>query len=167
MNILYSSSMYSGHLFLISSASFRSIPFLSFIVPVFAWNVPFVSLIFLKRTLVYSILLFSSISLHWSWRKAFLSLLVIRWNSAFKWVYLSLSPLSLTSLFTAICKDSSGKHFAFSYFFSLGWRLILPHCDQKRCLKWFQFFFNLPRLELWPSMWSILENALCALEKKV
>ena len=36
--ILYSSSVYSCHLFLISSASVRSIPFLSFIVPIFAWN---------------------------------------------------------------------------------------------------------------------------------
>ena len=37
------SSVYSCHLFLISSASVTSIPFLSFIVPVFAWNVPFSS----------------------------------------------------------------------------------------------------------------------------
>ena len=34
----------------------------------------FVSLIFLKRSLVFPILLFSSISLHWSLRKVFLSL---------------------------------------------------------------------------------------------
>ena len=79
---LYSSSMYSYHLFLISSASVRSIPFLSFIEPIFAWNVPLVSLVFLKRSLVFPIQLFSSISLHWSLRKAFLSLLAILWNSA-------------------------------------------------------------------------------------
>ena len=36
---LYSYSVYSCHFFLISSASVRSIPFLSFIVPIFAWNV--------------------------------------------------------------------------------------------------------------------------------
>ena len=42
-----------------------------------AWNVPLVSLIFLKRYPVFPILLFSSISLHWSLRKAFLSLLAI------------------------------------------------------------------------------------------
>ena len=51
-SFLYSSSLYSCHLFLISSASVRSIPFLSFIEPIFAWNVPLVSLIFLKRSLV-------------------------------------------------------------------------------------------------------------------
>ena len=39
--------MYSCHLFLISAASVRSLPFLSFIEPIFAWNVPLVSLIFL------------------------------------------------------------------------------------------------------------------------
>ena len=50
---LYSSSVYSCHLFLISFASVRSIPFLSLIVPIFAWNFPWVSLIFLKRSLVF------------------------------------------------------------------------------------------------------------------
>ena len=59
---LCGSSVYSYHLLLIPSASVRSIPFLSFIVPIFAWNVPLVSLIFLKRSLVFPILLFSSIS---------------------------------------------------------------------------------------------------------
>ena len=79
--------------------------FLSFIVPIFAWNVPLVSLIFLKRSLVFPILLFSSISLHWSLKKTFLSLLAILWNSAFRCFYLSFSPLLFTSLlFTAICK---------------------------------------------------------------
>ena len=67
-------------------------------VSIFAWNVPLVSLIFLKRSLVFPILLFPSISLHWSLKKTFLSLLAILWNSAFSWVYLSLSPLPFTSL---------------------------------------------------------------------
>jgi len=122
---LYCSFVYSCHLFLISSASVRSIPFLSFIVPIFAWNVPLVSLIFLKRSLDFPILLFSSISLHWSLRKAFLSLLAILWNSAFKCIYLSFSPLPFASLlFTAICKPSSDDYFAFLNFFFLGMVLI-------------------------------------------
>ena len=87
----YSSSAYSCHGFLISSASVRSIPFWSFIETIFAWNVSLVSLIFLKRSLVSPILLFSSISLHWLLEKAFLSLLAILWNPAFKWEYLSFS----------------------------------------------------------------------------
>ena len=112
--------VYSCQLFLVSSASVRSLSFLSFIVPIFAWNVPLVSLIFLKRSLVFPILLFSSTSLHWSLRKAFLSLLAILWNSAFKWEYLYFSPLLLASLrFTAICKAPSDNHFAFLHFFSM------------------------------------------------
>ena len=142
-SFLYSSSVYSCHLFLISSAYVRSIPFLSFIVPIFAWNVPLVSLIFLRRSLVFPILFLPTISLHWSLKKVFLSLLgrEIRtlfgervgtlhstlWNSAFKWVYLSSSPLPLASLlFSAICKAASDSHFAFSIFLFLGDGL--DHC---------------------------------------
>ena len=122
---LYSSSVYSCHLFLISSASVRSIPILSFIVPIFAWNIHLVSLILLKRSLVFPILLLISISLLWSPRKAFLSLLTILWNSAFKWVYLSFSPFLFTSLFSVICKASSENHFAFFHFFFL-WMVLIP-----------------------------------------
>ena len=130
---LYSSSVYSCHLFLISSASVKYIPFLSFIEPIFAWNVSLVSLIFLKRSLVFPILLFSSISLHWSLRKAFLSLLAILWNFAFKWVYLSFSPLLFASLlFTAICKANWDSHFAFFYFFFLGMVLLPVSCIMSR-----------------------------------
>ena len=50
---LYRSSVYSCHLFLISSFSVRPRSFLSFIEPIFAWNVSLVSLIFLKRSLVF------------------------------------------------------------------------------------------------------------------
>ena len=86
-------------------------------MPIFAWNVHLVSLIFLTRSLVFPILLFFSISLHWSLRKAFLSLLVILWDSAFKLIYLSFFPLLFTSLlFTAICKASSDSHFAVLHF---------------------------------------------------
>ena len=57
-SFLYSSSVYSCHLFLISSAYLKSIPFLSFIEPIFALNIPLVCLIFLKKSLVFPILLF-------------------------------------------------------------------------------------------------------------
>ena len=117
-SFLYSSSVYSCHLFLISSASVRSISFLSFTVPIFAWDVPLVSLIFLKTSLVFPILLFPSISLHWSLMKAFQSLILL--NSAFRWVSFLLS-FALASLpFSAICKASSDNHFAFLNFFFLG-----------------------------------------------
>ena len=130
---MHSSYVYSCHLFLISSASVRSISILSFIVPIFAWNIHLVSLIFLKRSLVFPILLFSSVYLHWSLRKAFLSLHAILWNSAFKWVYLSFSPLPFASLlFIAICKASSDSHFVFLHYFFLGMVLITASCTMSR-----------------------------------
>ena len=126
--IVHSSSVYSCD-FLLFSASVRSIPFLAFIVHVFARNVPLVSLIFLKRCLVFSILLFSSISLHCSLRNPFLSLLAVLWNSEFRWEYLSFSPLHFASLlFSAICKASSDNHFDFLHFFFLGMVLIPAFC---------------------------------------
>ena len=127
----HSSSLYSCHFFLISSV--RSRPFLSFIMPVFAWNFPLVSLIFFKISLVFPLLLFSSISLHWSLRKSFLALLAILWNSAFKREYLSFSPLPLASLlFSAICKASSDSHFAFLHLFSMGMVLIPISCTMSQ-----------------------------------
>ena len=63
------------NIFLISSVFVRYIPFLSFIVLIFAWKFPLVSLIFWMRSLVFPILLFSSISLYWLLRFSYLSLL--------------------------------------------------------------------------------------------
>ena len=126
-SFLYSSSVYSYHLFLISSASVRSLPFLSFIVPIFAWNIPLVSLIFLKRSLVFPILLFSSISLHWLLRKAFLSLLAILWHSAFKWDYLSFPPsLSVSLLSQLFVRPPQTAILLFSISFPWGWSWSLP-----------------------------------------
>ena len=99
------SSLYYCHLFLIF------LSFLSFIMPIFAWNVPLVSLIFMKRPLVFSVLLFLPIYLHWSFRKAFLSLLSILWKSEVRWIYLSLSPLPFTFLFS---KSSHPERIVFS-----------------------------------------------------
>ena len=111
-----------------SSASVRSIQFLSFIVPIFAWKIPLVSLIFLNRSLVFSILLFSSISFHDHWgSRSYLSLLFFG-TFSFKWVYLSFSPLPFTSLlFIAICKASSDNHFTFLHFFLLGWLIPVSY----------------------------------------
>ena len=81
---------------------------------------------FLEEISSLSILLFSSISLHWSLKKTFLALLDIICNAAFKWVYLSFSPLPFTSLlFTAICKASSDNHFASLHFF-LSRMVLIP-----------------------------------------
>ena len=81
-------------------------------------------------SLAFPILLFSSISLHRSPRKAFLSLLAIHWNS-FKWCIFPLL-LCLSLLFSAICKASSDNHFAFFHFFFLGSVLITASCTMSQ-----------------------------------
>ena len=107
-SFLYSSSLYSCHLFLISSASIRSNTTSVLYWAYLTWNVPFVSLIFFKRFLVFPILLFCSISLHQSLRKDFLSLLGILWNSSFRWIYFSFPPLLFTSLLFSAMKQGKG-----------------------------------------------------------
>ena len=97
------------------------------------WNVPLVSLIFLKKSLFFPILLLSSVSLHWLLRKAFLSLLAILGNFVFSWVYLFFSPLPYSSLLSsAMCKASSDNHFSFLHFSFLGMVLITASCIMSR-----------------------------------
>ena len=89
-------------------------------------NILLIFPVFLKRSLIFPLLLFSSSYSHCSLKKAVLSLLAVLWNSAFSWIYLSLSPLLFTSLLSsAICKAFSDDHFAFLLFFSLGWFCLL------------------------------------------
>ena len=117
------SSVYSCHLFLISSASVKSLPFLPFIVPILAWNSPLISPTFLKRSLVCSILLFSLFLCNVALRMpSYLSLLFS--GTLHSVECLSLSPLPFTSLFSSVIfKTSSDKHFAFVHFFFF--RMIL------------------------------------------
>ena len=123
--------VYSCHLFLISSASVRSIPFLSFIEPIFAWNVPLISLFF-KRSLVFPILLFFSISLQ-QYEEGILIFpcysleLCIQMGISFPFSF-AFTPL----LFSAICKPSRDSHFAFLHFFSMGMVLIPVSCTMSR-----------------------------------
>ena len=139
-SFLYRSSVCSCHLFLMSSASIRSIPFLSFIVPIFARNILLVSLIFLKRSLVFHILLFFSLSLFFFFfalitekRLSHLSLLFFGTLHSNGNMYVSFSPLSLASLLSStICKASSDKHFAFLHLFFLGMVLITISCTISR-----------------------------------
>ena len=112
---LYSSS-FSCHLFLISSASVRSLT-----VSVFYHAHPCLCSLgisnFLKRSLVFPILLFSCFLLC-SLKKAFLSPLAILWNSAFSSVYLSLSLLPFTPLLSStIVKPPHDNHFNFLHVF--------------------------------------------------
>ena len=53
----------------------------------------------------------------------------ILWNSAFRCLYLSFSPLFFASLlFTVICMASPDSHFAFLHLFSIGMVLIPVSC---------------------------------------
>ena len=130
-SFLYSSSVYSCHLFLISSAYVRSIPFLSFIVPIFAWNVPLVSLIFLKRSLVFLILFFPSISLHWSLQKAScLSLLFFETLHSNGYIF----PFLLCFWLLCFSQLFVDNHFAFLHFFFLGIVLLHVSCTMSRTM---------------------------------
>ena len=96
-------SVYSCHLFLISSASARSIPFLSFIEPIFAWNIPLVCLIF-------SSLSHSIIFLYFFPMIAEEGFLISPWYSLELCIHMLISflfsLLFTPLLFTAICKAS-------------------------------------------------------------
>ena len=71
-----------------------------------------------SNTIVQKHQFFSDCSL----RKTFLSLLAILWNSVFRWLYLSFSPLLLASLvFSAIYKASWDTILPFCISFSWGW----------------------------------------------
>ena len=123
--------MYSCHLSLISYTSVRSLLFLSLIVPIFAWNVPLVSLIFLNRShsivFVYffaliteeGFLIYPSYSLE----------LCIQMGISFLFSFaFHLSSFHRRPVF----KASSDTYFAFLRFFFLGMVLITTPCTMSR-----------------------------------
>ena len=88
---------------------------------------------FLEEISSLCIPLFSSVSSHCAFKKTFLLLLVIPWNSAFSWVYLSPSPLPFAHpLSLPICKAISDNHFAFLHFFFFGMILVTASCTVLR-----------------------------------
>ena len=112
---------YSCHLFLISSASVRSIPFLSCIEPIFAWNVHWVSLIFLKRSLVFPILFFPLFLCTDRWgRLSYLCLLFLGTLHSNGYIFPFLLCLSMILFYSQLCKASSDNHLAFLHLFFLG-----------------------------------------------
>ena len=84
--------------------------------------------IFLKRTLIFPILFFPSMSLHCSFKKAFLLFFAVFWNSVFSWVYLPLSLLLFHFSSSAFCKTSSDSHFAFLHYSLFGLVLVITYC---------------------------------------
>ena len=87
-SFLYSSSVYSCHFLLIFSVSLGSYHFCPLLCPSLHEKFPWY-LCLEEISIVFLILLFSSICLHFSLRKAFLPLLAILWNSAFRYKYLN------------------------------------------------------------------------------
>ena len=66
-------------------------------------------------------------SLPWSLRKAFLSVLAILWNSAFRWIYLFFPHLPLASLlFLLFARPPQTTILPFCISFSWGWSWPLP-----------------------------------------
>ena len=89
----------------ISYPSIISVPFLSLIVTIFALNIPLVSLIFLKRPLVFAILCFPLFRCFDHFGRLFhLSLLFVGTLHSGRCIFLFLLCLSL--LFSTVCKVS-------------------------------------------------------------
>ena len=142
-SFLNTSSEYSWHLFFISSASVRSITFLSVTVPIFAWKFPLVSLIFLKRSLVFPILFFPVFLCinHWG-RLSYLFLLffgTLHSNGYSFPFLLCLSLLFFTQLFVRP-----------------PWKTILPFCIS---FSW-RWFWSLPPVQCHKPP-SIVLQVLC------
>ena len=122
---MYSSSVYSCHLFLISSASVESIPFLSFYQAHLCMKYSLSISNFLEEisSLSHSVVFFYFFAL--IAEEGILISSAILWNSVFRCLYLSFSPLLFSSLHcTTICKASPDHLFAFLHFFSMGMVLI-------------------------------------------
>ena len=124
-SFLYSSSLFYYHLFLISSAS--DIPFLSFILHIFVWHVPLVSLIFFQRSLVFPLVLFSSISLHWPLgRFSYLSLLFFGTLHLYGYSFPFLLCFLLLFFSQLFAKPPQTTIMHFCITFSWGWSWSLP-----------------------------------------
>ena len=123
-SFVYSSSVYTCFLFINSSASVRSLSFLSFIMPSLHENFPWY-LQFNWRDLYSSPFCCFPLFLYTDHRGrlSYLSLLFSRTVNSLGFIFPFLLCLSL--LFLAICKASSDKHFAFLYFFFLG--MVFDH----------------------------------------
>ena len=121
------SSVYSCHLFLISSASVSSILFLSFIVPIFSWHVPLVALIFLKRSLVspfdcFPLFLCTD---HWG-RLSYLSLLFFQALNSNGYIFPFLFCLLHLSFSQLFVRPPQTTILPFCISFSWGWSWSLP-----------------------------------------
>ena len=130
MIFLYSSSVCSCYLFLISSASVRSIPFLPFIKPIFAWNgiSNFLEEISSLSHSIVFLYFFAQIT-----EEGFLISPCYSLDLCIQIGDLSFSPLPLPSfIFSAIHKTSSDSRYVFFHFFFSGMVLITASYTMSR-----------------------------------
>ena len=132
-SFLYSFSVYSCHLFLLSSASVRSIPFLSFIDHLrMKCSLGISNFLEEISSLTHSIVFLYFFAL--ITEEGFLISpcycleLCIQMGLSFLFSFAFLASL----LFSAICKASSDNHFAFFHFSFLGIVLIPTSCTKSR-----------------------------------
>ena len=133
---LYRCPVYSCHLFLISFPPVRSVLFLSFIVPIFAWNIPLIFLIFLKKSLVslYHFIVF------------------LYFFELFTWEGFLISPCySLELCFQMGISFFSSFAFHFSSFLAICWGLLWqPFCPFAFLFLWncfdHHFLYNVMNL---------------------
>ena len=117
----YNSSVYSCHFFLMSSASVRSIPFLSFFCAhlCMKWSLGITNFLEEISNLPHSIVFLYFFALITEE-----SFLISPCYSLELCIQMGISFLFASLLFIAICKASSDSHFAFLHFFSMGMVLI-------------------------------------------
>ena len=143
----FSSSVYSCYLFLIFSASVRSMLFFVLYCAHLCVKCSLVIYNFLERSLDFPILLFSFISLHCLFKKAFL---ISPGYSLELCIQLGISfPFSFafsSLLFSAICKATSNNHLPSCFSFSLGSFWSLPPVQCYETLSIVLQAFGLPDL---------------------
>ena len=109
------------------SASVRSIQFLSFIEPTFAWNIPLVFLIFLKRSLVFPILFFPLFfCIDHQGSLSYLSLLFFGTLHSNGYIFPFLLCLSLLFFSQLFARPPQTTILPFCISFSWGWSWSLP-----------------------------------------
>ena len=124
----YSLSVYFCHLFLIASASLRYIIFLSFVVLIFAWNFPLVSLIFLKRSPSFPFYCFPLfICIDHRGRLSYLSLLFFGTLNSDRYIFPFLLCLQLIFFSPLFVRPTQATMLPFSFLF-LGMVLITASC---------------------------------------
>ena len=88
----------------------------------FCWDINSIKHYISLRSLVFPILLLSSISLPWSLRKAFLSLLAILWNSSFRCLYLSFFFFCFSLIFFSQLFVKPAQTTILFFYISFPWR---------------------------------------------